>query len=281
MRTFALLSAVWAFSCFALVPRAPLMAANTIPIVASQWQATGGLEPDGTYHTYLVLNLPQGWHSYWRTPGDAGMAPQMDFAGSSNIDTSEARYPVPKREDDSGTITLVYTGTVVLPLRITPSNPAQAVDASLVFSYGLCEKICVPASANYSLHLDPHAKPDTANLARLAAAEALVPHDESPADHLKLSEATPTTDKSGKPAMSFTVTTTDAATAVDLFAEAPAEWALGQPMPEPAQGTLHRFTLSLDGVPPGADFAENPLTFTIASPLENIESLRILPKTAP
>jgi len=51
---------------------------------------------------------------------------------------------------------------------------------------------------------------------------------------------------------------------VDLFAEGPtAEWAL--PLPEPVAGApagLHRFAVTLDGLPPGAKAAGAELTLT-------------------
>ena len=33
----------------------------------------------------LQFRLKEGWKIYWRTPGDAGFPPQLDFSDSSNL----------------------------------------------------------------------------------------------------------------------------------------------------------------------------------------------------
>ena len=39
----------------------------------------GGLE-DGAYRAALEIDLPDGWHTYGRIPGDAGIPPIFDVA---------------------------------------------------------------------------------------------------------------------------------------------------------------------------------------------------------
>jgi suppressor for copper-sensitivity B len=50
--------------------------------ILSSFNATGDLEivPAG-----LHILLGEGWKTYWRSPGDAGMPPRMDWSGSTNV----------------------------------------------------------------------------------------------------------------------------------------------------------------------------------------------------
>ena len=45
-------------------------------------QATGS---ESRIDTGLEIRMASGWHSYWRTPGDAGFAPTIDWKDSSNV----------------------------------------------------------------------------------------------------------------------------------------------------------------------------------------------------
>src|SRR5262245_28532851 len=45
-----------------------------------------GVDAAGNLSAGIEIELDSGWHTYWRSPGDAGMAPAIDFAGSLNID---------------------------------------------------------------------------------------------------------------------------------------------------------------------------------------------------
>ena len=43
------------------------------------------------------IRLAQGWKTYWRSPGDAGMPPQLDWSESQNLEDAEILWPAPKR----------------------------------------------------------------------------------------------------------------------------------------------------------------------------------------
>ena len=48
--------------------------------------------PEGTLKGTLEIALDAGWKTYWADPGDAGIPPQIDIAGSQNV-TSLMRAP--------------------------------------------------------------------------------------------------------------------------------------------------------------------------------------------
>ncbi len=65
----------------------------------------------------IEIELPEGWKTYWRTPGEAGgVPPAFDWSGSKNLASAQVLYPAPKRFSDSSGDTVGYKGTIVLPV---------------------------------------------------------------------------------------------------------------------------------------------------------------------
>src|ERR1700736_1201509 len=67
----------------------------------------------------VSIQLQQGWHTYWRTPGDSGVPPRFDFSKSDNIEAVTVLWPAPMKFDDgAGGHSLGYQNQVVFALRI-------------------------------------------------------------------------------------------------------------------------------------------------------------------
>lgn len=106
----------------------------------------------------VELVLPEGWKTYWRTPGDAGgVPPAFDWSGSDNLANAQVLYPAPKRFSDRSGDTLGYKGTITFPVRLTAKDPAKPIDLHLLVDYGVCKDICIPAQAKLELSLPPDA----------------------------------------------------------------------------------------------------------------------------
>ena len=64
----------------------------------------------------LEFRLAPHWKIYWRSPGDAGYPPRVDWAGSQNLAAADLVWPAPRRFSVLGLETVGYEGTVVLPI---------------------------------------------------------------------------------------------------------------------------------------------------------------------
>src|SRR5262249_52755550 len=104
----------------------------------------GGADDKGTYLTGILIHLEPGWMTYWRKPGDVGIAPVIDLMASENIKGAEILFPAPKLFQEGEFETLGYEGDVVIPLRIVPQDASKPVRLRVFMKYGVCEKICVP-----------------------------------------------------------------------------------------------------------------------------------------
>lgn len=115
------------------------------------------------------------WKIYWRSPGDAGTPPVLDWRGSVNLARAEVAWPVPQRFTVSSIETVGYAGTVVFPLHLRPETPGAPVVLALALEYLTCAEICVPERASFSLLLPPGPATPSAHAQTLAQALALVP----------------------------------------------------------------------------------------------------------
>lgn len=121
-------------------------AANAQPDVLRANLRTGWQTDRGSQMVAFQLTLLDGWKTYWRAPGDAGIPPQFDWAGSKNVKSVRFHWPRPKVFSVGGMQTVGYSHELVLPVEVTPIDPSQPVALKASVDLGVCSDICVPAS---------------------------------------------------------------------------------------------------------------------------------------
>jgi DsbC/DsbD-like thiol-disulfide interchange protein len=218
----------------------------------------------------VEIRLKQGWHTYWRYPGDAGVPPRFDFAGSQNVKAVEVLWPAPRRLPEAGLNTIGYDRDVILPLRVTAQEEAKPVRLQIKLDYAICEKLCVPAESKAQLAL---AGGQSAQEAALAAAEARIPRKVALSAGQTLAVRAVRREDGGDRARILVDVAVPAGASVDLFAEGPTEdWAL--PLPVAVDGAasgLQRFMFELDGAPPGVKYEGALVNLTAVTDGDAIE----------
>lgn len=121
----------------------------------------------------LLIELDPGWKTYWRMPGDAGLAPSFDWSKSANLAAATVLYPAPKVFTDKSGTTVGYEGRVFLPVEVAPKAAGQPISLAVEMNYGICQNICVPLTAEMKLEVP-------AGEAALAPAAALIALDRVP-----------------------------------------------------------------------------------------------------
>jgi DsbC/DsbD-like thiol-disulfide interchange protein len=198
----------------------------------------------------IAFQLQPGWHTYWRTPGDSGVPPRIDFSKSENIEAVTILWPAPtKFADGAGGISLGYLKQVVLPLRIVAKNTDKPVTLRADINYAVCEKLCIPVEASAELAFTSVASTEDS---ALAAALDAVPKPATIGDPNPLTIRD--VKREGKNGVLVDVAAADSAE-VNLFVEGPTpDWALPVPkLLEHGPPGVKRFAFDLDGLPPGAN----------------------------
>ena len=116
--------------------------------------AESGVSPyASTLSAGLHLDLNGDWKSYWRSPGQVGLPPDIDWSQSENVASVEFMWPAPTRFRAFGIENFGYKNEVVYPLKVTLERPGEPVtmrgDATIL----VCEEICVPETFVLSLNL--------------------------------------------------------------------------------------------------------------------------------
>jgi DsbC/DsbD-like thiol-disulfide interchange protein len=143
--------------------------APTPPGLESAQLLQGWMRPDGTRMAGLAIDLEPGWKTYWRAPGDAGIPPQINFEGSENVAKITLHWPAPEVFDSAGMRTIGYHGDLLLPIEITPEDPARPVILAAHAAIGICDQICVPVSLDLHASLSGQGSPDSHIKAALQA----------------------------------------------------------------------------------------------------------------
>lgn len=114
---------------------------------------TGWQQSDGKHVAALKITLHDGWKTYWRAPGDAGIPPHFAWTGSRNVSGVAISWPTPKRIPQGGVMTLGYENSLTLPLTLTPARAGKPIKLAGEVTIGVCKDVCVPLTLNLSQEL--------------------------------------------------------------------------------------------------------------------------------
>jgi len=213
----------------------------------------------------VELQLPEGWKTYWRNPGDAGgVPPTFDWSKSENLASAQVLYPAPKRFTDSSGDTVGYKGNVVFPVRLKAKDPSKPIDLHLTLDYGVCKEICIPGEAALSLAIAPGQ--GAAIPAEIGEALARVPAPEGARrpDDPVLKDVRAELD-GPNPRLVLQADFPGGADHADIFVEAPPGFYVPLPKKVADDGSGHAtFEIGLE-VADVKDLKDQPLTATLVS----------------
>ena len=127
------------------------------------------------------------WHTYWRNPGDSGLATELSLQLPEGFSAGPIQWPAPQRLFIPPLANYGYEGEIVLPLEIAvpPTLPAGPVRLSGKAFWLMCRDVCIPGEAEVSLTLPVAAGDELAPPSRHAglfeAARARMPGARLPA----------------------------------------------------------------------------------------------------
>ena len=143
-----------------LVPASP-RAEGFVPADLVRVEVIGGWTmSDGTRMAALRLRLADGWKTYWRSPGDAGIPPRFVWKGSRNLGAVDFHWPMPEVFEVNGMRVIGYDRELVLPFTVTPARPGEPVTVAAAVELGICRDVCVPVTVDVRADLPDVTTPD-------------------------------------------------------------------------------------------------------------------------
>lgn len=109
--------------------------------------------------SYLAVNFENhpNWHTYWKNPGDAGLAIKNQFLlNKKEIKLTEEEWPAPKRFIENGTQWAYgYAGNYTLFYRLDKAdlNKLSGKSLDLNSTWLVCKHICIPGQKQISFKL--------------------------------------------------------------------------------------------------------------------------------
>jgi thiol:disulfide interchange protein DsbD len=104
----------------------------------------------------LQLEHKDGWHTYWKNPGDSGLPVSLTWTLPAGVTAGPTAWPVPKRLPYGPLVNYGYDGTVLLLVALQGVGPG-ALDVKLHAEWLVCKEICLPESGEFALRLAPGA----------------------------------------------------------------------------------------------------------------------------
>lgn len=149
----AVLACVAVVGCAVTLVHAQAYSAHTrVQLVAETLSAPR----EGVVWVGLLMDMDEGWHVYWRNPGDSGLAPQLTWTLPQGVNAGEVRWPYPSRISAGPLTSFGYEKLVLLVVPLTMDvdrTAGPSVSIKVRASWLACQVDCIPGEADLSLVL--------------------------------------------------------------------------------------------------------------------------------
>jgi thiol:disulfide interchange protein/DsbC/DsbD-like thiol-disulfide interchange protein len=104
----------------------------------------------------LELDIREGWHTYWRNPGDSGEATKLTWQLPAGFTAGGIVWTTPHRFEVAPLVNYGYAKHAVHLVQITAPKDLKAgapIDLSAKASWLVCSDVCIPESADLTLRI--------------------------------------------------------------------------------------------------------------------------------
>jgi thiol:disulfide interchange protein DsbD len=102
----------------------------------------------------LHLRIREGWHVYWKNPGDSGTPPRLAWRLPDGVAVDDFVWPAPSRFVADPLASFGYEREVYFPVRaVVASDATGPVRLEATAKWLACQVDCIPESAELSLTL--------------------------------------------------------------------------------------------------------------------------------
>lgn len=132
------------------------------------------------FSALIKMAMPANWHTYWKNPGEAGLATSVEWELPDYIKAGEIQWPIPGKYGENEFITYGYSDVIylVVPLSIADNAPSTDIELKALVKWLECEELCVPGRSQVQskLTIGKVSKPSDQNRTILELAQKrLVP----------------------------------------------------------------------------------------------------------
>lgn len=118
-----------------------------IQIITTHQQAIPGEPVSAALH----MELAEGWHVYWKNPGDSGLPPEINWQSAEGVAISDFSWPAPHLQPLPPLMNYGYEDSLTLPFSVTLDEgytPGDEIRLKGEAEWLICKEVCVPDSAS-------------------------------------------------------------------------------------------------------------------------------------
>ncbi len=137
--------------------------------------------PGESFDVALRMRMKEGWHTYWKHPGDSGEPTDISWTLPPGFTAGDIEWPYPHKISVPPLTTYGYEGevTLLVPFKAaSDAKPGTTARATADVHWMVCEKTCIPEDVTLALDVpigkDPVAPTEPA-AAAFASTRAKLP----------------------------------------------------------------------------------------------------------
>ena len=121
--------------------------------------APQGVAPGQPLQLGLRIDHAPQWHTYWKNPGDSGLATTLQWTLPPGFQAGEISWPTPHPLPVGPLMNFGYEGTLLLPVAVTvPAGFAgQELEVKLRADWLVCRDVCIPEGGDFVLRVPARA----------------------------------------------------------------------------------------------------------------------------
>ncbi|MDB6085053.1 MAG: thiol:disulfide interchange protein, partial [Gammaproteobacteria bacterium] len=175
----------WFLACLFASPAAYPHSGNVVStdnVKARLVSETGAIGPGQSIWVALELNIRDGWHTYWRNPGDSGQATSLTWTLPPGFSAGDIVWTTPHRFELPPLVNYGYAKHAVHLMQVTAPKDLETGSSIALHakaSWLVCSDVCIPEDAALQLTLPASASAaaaDPADAALFAEARNDLPH---------------------------------------------------------------------------------------------------------
>jgi len=154
VRFAALAAFLFSLIVFAPASAQPLPGVRQVDVALHSSRAA--VAPGERFTVVLRETINEGWHTYWRNPGDSGEPTSLTWTLPPGWRAGELQWPAPEAVPFAMLVNFGYEGEVLFPVEITvPANARVGSTVTLTAAayWLVCSDICIPEDATLTLTL--------------------------------------------------------------------------------------------------------------------------------
>jgi thiol:disulfide interchange protein/DsbC/DsbD-like thiol-disulfide interchange protein len=186
---------IWLFGLLLVSPVAFALTGNSVAsdnVKARLVSEASTVAPGQVFWVALEFEIRDGWHTYWRNPGDSGQATQLTWQLPAGFTAGDIVWTTPHLFEVKPLVNYGYAKHAVHLVQVTAPKDLKTgapVALSAKASWLVCSDVCIPEDANLTLNMPSSAKPgaiDPSDAALFSNARAELPSAQPAATSAKI-----------------------------------------------------------------------------------------------